>query len=268
MIKSLMHCFDVLFPINLGPLTYICPESLLEKVQPGMIIQAPLRNKLTKGIVIGRNAAPPDAPLKELQVCPGEPAVIGKSLLKLISWMADYYIAAEGLVLKQTLPGELFTKTQARKGRKEAGCSDRFGGLHIGQKDCLDIIAAVSSNMYKGFLLHAPSLLYEQSLVLELLKTVKNVIVLVPDIAQANLLYSASEDLGERVSLLHGEISRGRRSEYVDGLLSGRHDIVIGTRAALFAPLKKVSLIIVLNEHSRSYKIEEGIRCNLRMLLS
>ncbi len=260
-----MHCFDVLFPINLGPLTYVCPDYLIEQIQPGLIIQAPLKNKLTRGIVIDRNSKPPATPLKELQVLPGDPAIIGKSLLKLIMWMADYYIAEEGLVLKQTLPGELFTKTQLRKGRKEIEYDSKLCFPEIKKEDCTDIFASINSNEYKGFLLHAPSLLYEFAMALTLMNTVKNTIVLLPDITQANLLYAASKDLyGERVSLLHGELSRGRRSEYIDGILSGRYDIVIGTRSALFAPLRKVSLIIVLNEHSPSYRIEEGIRCNLR----
>ena len=90
-------------------------------------------------------------------------------------------------------------------------------------------------------------------MVFKLLGSVKNVIVLLPDISQANLLYTALKDLyAERLCLLHGEISRGKRSAYIEGILSGRYDIVIGTRAALFAPLKKVSLIMVLNEHSQS----------------
>jgi len=89
--------------------------------------------------------------------------------------------------------------------------------------------------------------------------------VLLPDIGQSNLLYAAvSEKFGGRSCLLHGELSGGKRSESIEGILSGRCDIVIGTRAALFAPLKKVSLIIVLNEHSQSYKTEEGVRYNMR----
>ncbi|RPI34047.1 MAG: hypothetical protein EHM54_10010, partial [Nitrospiraceae bacterium] len=126
MIKSFMHCFDVLFPINLGPLTYICPESLIERVQPGMIIQAPLKNKLTTGIILGKNSTPPPGPLKKFQTLPGEPAILSTSLLKLIRWMADYYIATEGLVLKQTLPGELFAKTLSRKGRKKIPSSTKI----------------------------------------------------------------------------------------------------------------------------------------------
>jgi primosomal protein N' (replication factor Y) len=265
MIKSHMQCFDVLFPINLGPLTYTCPDSLAEIVQPGLVIQAPLRNKLTMGIVLDKNISPPKGPLKELNIIPGTPAVLSKSLLRLFRWMSDYYIAPEGLVLKQTMPAELFSKTRTRKSKKEIPCNNEIDFMDIGSEEVQAVTAAINSNKYKGFLLHAPSVLYEYSMVFKLLGSVRNIIVLLPDIGQANLLYAALKDLyAERLCLLHGEISRGKRSAYIEGILSGRYDIVIGTRAALFAPLKKVSLIMVLNEHNQLYKIEEGIRYNIR----
>lgn len=265
MIKSFMRCYDVLFPINLGPLTYVCPESLAEIVQPGLVIQAPLKNTLIRGIILDKNLSPPEGHLKEIKAIPGEPAVLGKSLLRLLRWMSDYYIAPEGLVLKQTLPPELFTRTQQRKGKKELSCQEEIAFMDIGPEDVLDITAAVHSNKYMGLLLHAPSVLYEYSMVFKLLSAVKNVIVLLPDISQSNFLFNAvREKYEERSCLLHGELSRGKRSESIRGIISGRCDIVIGTRAALFAPMKKVSLIIVLNEHSQSYKTEEGVRYNMR----
>ncbi|MFZ2197275.1 MAG: primosomal protein N' [Thermodesulfovibrionales bacterium] len=260
-----MHCFDVLFPINLGPLTYTCPDSLTETVQPGLVVQAPLRNKMTMGIVLDKNISPPKGPLKELNILPGTPAVLSKSLLRLFRWMSDYYIAPEGLVLKQTMPAELFSKTRTRKSKKEMACNNTIDFMNVGTEDLQAVTSAINSNKYAGFLLHAPSVLYEYSMVFKLLGSVKNIIVLVPDIIQANLLFAALKDqYAERLCLLHGEVSRGKRSAYIEGILSGRCDIVIGTRAALFAPLKKISLIMVLNEHSQLYKIEEGLRYNMR----
>ena len=265
MIKSCMRCFDILFTINLGPLTYICPEPLAETVQPGMVIQAPLKNKMTPGIIIGKNSSPPPGPLKEFQMLPGENAQMSMPMLKLIKWMADYYIAPEGLVLKQTLPKELFVKTIPRKGRKEGLPPVSINFINIRPEEIRDITTEYSSSKYQGFLLHAPSLLYEYSMAFTLLGTRRTIIIVLPDTGQADLLYAAFRDqYEERLCLLHGDISSGRRSEYIEGILSGRHDIVIGTRSALFAPLKKVSLIIVLNEHSPSYKVEEGVRYNMR----
>ena len=35
-----MEFIDVLFPINLGPLTYKCPDNLTDKALPGMLVSA------------------------------------------------------------------------------------------------------------------------------------------------------------------------------------------------------------------------------------
>lgn len=264
MLKFPMNCFDVLFPINLGPLTYKCPEGLAEKAEPGMIVSAPLRNKLTEGIILRKNTSPPAGSLKEISVIKGDSPVLSKGLLKLLIWMADYYISNEGLILKQTMPKELFAETKARRSKKEIP-QDKIELIDINEQDISPVSASVQESRYSAFLLHAPSLQYEFSFALSLLKTTENIIVLLPEVSQADLVFSSfKEFFNDRICLLHSEISKGRRSEYVRGIISGKHDIVIGTRHALFAPLKKVQLIIVLNEHSSSYKLEEGIRYNIR----
>lgn len=265
MLEFFMSYFDVLYPINLGPLTYKCPEELEATAQPGMIVSAPLKNKLTKGVIINRNISPPDEKIKEFSKIHGDSPVLSKSLLKLLQWMSEYYIAPGGLVLKQTLPKEVFIKTKIGKAKKTLPHDKHIEFPDIPEKEFSSLTASISSGKYNAFLLHAPSSLYEYAVVLRLLDKTRNILVLLPEIFQANMLYNAfKESFGERLCILHSEISRGRRSEYIEGIISGRYDIVIGTRAALFAPLKNVSLIIVLNEHSSSYKLEEGIRYNIR----
>ena len=265
MIKFQMHYFDILFPINLGPLTYTCDEATAESVQPGMVVAAPLRNKLTRGIMLERNVFPPKGPLKEFRLLPGAPAVLGKSLLKLIKWMSDYYIVPEGMVLKQALSPEFFTPIKARKTRQKEAVNIAQEFMDIDTEQIRDIVSALKAEVYSGLLLHSPSVLYEFSIALKILASSSNIIVLLPDIGQANLLYSAAKELQpERVCLLHGELSSGKRSEHIEGILSEKYDLVIGTRAALFAPMKKISLIIVLNEHHSSYKIEDALHYNLR----
>lgn len=260
-----MNCFDLLFPINRGPLTYICPDSLAGAVQPGLVVQAPLKNRLTRGIILRKNSSPPDTSLKEFQAIAGEPVILSPSLLKLLGWMSDYYIAPAGLVLKLTLAGELFKKTRPRKSRERTMHQSAIDFIPVDTEVVSEAVASIRNTAYKGFLLHSPSLLYEYSLAREMLTAGENIIMLLPDVGQANLLYGALKDsFADRLCLLHGELSHGKRSENMEGILSGRHDIVIGTRGALFAPLKNVSLIMVLNEHSPLYKLEEGIPYHLR----
>jgi primosomal protein N' (replication factor Y) len=265
MIKSSVHYVDIVFPVNLRPLTYKCPEHLAGLLRPGMIVSAPLRNKTAKGVILDINVSPPAGPIKELSSVDSDFSVLGKGMLKLLLWMSDYYIASEGSILQQMVQKELFTGTKARKTTNKPQ-SSRFNLLDVSGEETSRIIESAADRRYRTFLLRAPSTNYEYSFISALLHSaLRNVIVIFPEVSHAETFYSTvAESLQERACLLHGEISRGRRSGYLEGILSGKHDIVIGTRAALFAPMKTVSLIAVLREDNSSYKLEEGIRYNIR----
>ena len=262
---SMLYC-DILFPVNLGPLTYRCPEELKDKVEPGMVVSAPLKNKLTKGIIVSKNVPSPGGHVKEFLQIHGDSPVLSRNMVKLLRWMSDYYVAPEGLVLKQTIPKEIFLKVKARKPEKNRHSGTPVGSVDIGQEYIAPLRESLSKNVYRTFLVHSPSLGYEYSLVSEMINPdAKNVLVILPEVSQADILYSEIEGtFRERVCVLHGAVSRGRRSEYLEGIASGRHDIVVGTGLALFAPLRNVSLIMVLREDSVAYKREEGVRYHIR----
>jgi len=152
-----MNFVDVLFPINLGPLTYKCPDELAVKAEPGMIVSAPLKNKLTAGIILRKNTSPPAGRLKDISEFKGDTPVLSKGLLKLLLWMADYYISNEGLILKQTMPKELFSETKARRSKKEIH-HDKTDIIDIKEQDISPVAESVRESKYKAFLLHAPSL--------------------------------------------------------------------------------------------------------------
>jgi len=230
-----------------------------------MIVSAPLKNSMTRGVLLGKNSSPPAGRIKELSKIHPEFPVLSRGLLKILKWMAEYYIAPEGVVLKYTVPAEIFSGTKARKkkGNSSPGVPDF--PADIPRSDLSAILASADSRKYGAFLMHAPSTAYEYSMVAALLGAAKNVIVLLPEVAHADFLHRALQNtFQERICLLHGEMPKGKRSENMEGIASGKHDIVIGTRPALFAPLRDLSLLIVLHEHSDSYKIDEGFRYHIR----
>lgn len=274
-IKSSMLFYDIIFPLSLGPLTYRCPEELAAVIEPGIIVAAPLRNRVTHGIVLRKTETPPEGRLRDRIKDLIGPAgtVISKALLRLIPWMSEYYIASEGMILKQTLPPELFESTRMIRQRK----TREHIGLELPELpvSVLDpITAALPEKKFRPFLIHALSVLQEYAVVRAVIEKTQNVIILVPEISQADLLYQMIHQTipgqtihgvnAERVCVLHSALSRGRRSAYVEGIAAGKYDIVIGTRHALFAPLKKVFCIMVLQEHSSFYKMEDGIRYHMR----
>ena len=66
------------------------------------------------------------------------------------------------------------------------------------------------------------------------------------------------------VAVLHSHLSEGERHDEWHKIHSGRARIVIGARSAVFAPLKKLGLIIVDEEHETTYKQEEAPRYHAR----
>ncbi len=67
-----------------------------------------------------------------------------------------------------------------------------------------------------------------------------------------------------RLLSLHSGLSDGERSANWLACLNGRADIVLGTRLAVYAPLERLGLIVVDEEHDPSYKQMEGLRYSAR----
>lgn len=90
-------------------------------------------------------------------------------------------------------------------------------------------------------------------------------ILLVPEIgltpAMAGQLHAA---FGANVALLHSGLSAGERAEQWRRIRRSEARIVVGTRSAVFAPVCRLGLLIVDEEHDGSYKQEEGVRYHAR----
>jgi primosomal protein N' (replication factor Y) (superfamily II helicase) len=264
-IESHMDYFDVLFPLNIGAFTYGCPENLSGNINTGMLVSAPLKNRTAKGIVTGRSLQIPTGAIKNIQEVYGKTPILSKKMIALLKWMADYYLAEQGLVLKNVLPKEAFTQVKQRKTNVKQEKGWPFSLIDIDSSMAAGIVKAINGMAYKTFLLYPPSSAYEYSFLLKILPEIRNGIILVPEVAMISNIYPLLKELiGERITLLHGELSRGKRSEAIGKILSGRSDIVLGTRSAVFAPLETVSFIAVLHEHSSSYKQEKSPCYNAR----
>jgi primosomal protein N' (replication factor Y) (superfamily II helicase) len=90
-------------------------------------------------------------------------------------------------------------------------------------------------------------------------------LLLVPEIgltpAVAAQLFSA---FGSDVALLHSALTPEERAEQWHRIRRGEAPVVVGTRSAIFAPLPRLGLILVDEEHDSSYKQEETPRYHAR----
>ena len=89
----------------------------------------------------------------------------------------------------------------------------------------------------------------------------RSVLVLVPEIALTPAVAGAFRDaFGDRVAVQHSGLSDGERSDQWFRIRRGEVSVVVGTRSAVFAPLRELGLIIVDEEHDSSFKQEETPR--------
>ncbi len=93
----------------------------------------------------------------------------------------------------------------------------------------------------------------------------RSVIVLLPEIAltpQSLAIFCSR--YGERVAIVHSGLSAGERFDTYRRIKSGRADVVIGTRSAVFAPLPHLGMIVIDEEQEHTYKSDMNPKYHAR----
>ncbi len=67
-----------------------------------------------------------------------------------------------------------------------------------------------------------------------------------------------------QVALLHSRLTAGERAEQWQRIRLGAASVVLGARSAVFAPLERIGIIVIDEEHENSYKQEEAPRYHAR----
>ncbi len=93
----------------------------------------------------------------------------------------------------------------------------------------------------------------------------RGTIVLVPEIALTpQMVGRFVERLGDTVAVLHSRLGAGERYDEWRRLRSGEARVCVGPRSAVFAPVERLGLVIVDEEHDSSYKHEGDPRYDAR----
>ena len=136
------------------------------------------------------------------------------------------------------------------------------------QRHAIDSISAALGH-YAGFLLFGVTASGKTEVYLRLIQKVleqgKQALVLVPEIGLTPQTLSRFQSrFNVEIALLHSGMSEQQRLQGWLKARSGQARIVIGTRSALFTPLKNPGIIIVDEEHDRSFRQQQGFRYSSR----
>ncbi len=191
----------------------------------------------------------------------------------------EYMLKVEGGILLRDLCRTLGTTRATVRKLVEAGLltmervrqdRDLFAGdvflhtepkkLNKQQQAVFDVIAAdLDGGTHAVHLIHGVTSSGKTEIYLQLISKVVNAgrsaIVLVPEISLTpQTLERFRSRFGDVVSALHHRLSDGERHDEWHKLLEGRSRIAIGARSAVFAPVQRLGLIAVDEEHEKSYK--------------
>lgn len=89
------------------------------------------------------------------------------------------------------------------------------------------------------------------------IKNHKQAIVLVPEISLTPQMVERFKGrFGDDVAVLHSRMSLGERYDQWRLIRDGRIKVTVGARSAIFAPFRKLGIVIIDEEHENSYKSE------------
>lgn len=138
------------------------------------------------------------------------------------------------------------------------------------QRDAADAIAAGAG--YRSYLLEGVTGSGKTEVYLhaiaQQLATGRQSLVLVPEIGLTpQLVQRFRERLGVPVAVLHSGLADGERLRSWTAAAQGEAQVIIGTRSAVFTPLRNAGLFIVDEEHDTSLKQQDGFRYSARDLV-
>ncbi len=239
-------------------------------VLPGQEVEVPFGRQRLPGFIVSRGGGsiPTGMDLKDARLVD---RVLPEELFRFLLWTADYYLHPPGEVIKAALPPKITsTKTGRRRAPKksEEDSDSRLARPPLPNAEQAVAIAAVGGALAGGgfapFLLQGVTGSGKTEVYLQAidaaLRAGRGALVLVPEIAlTSQLVKRFTERFGPRVVTLHSGLSPGARRRAWDRLRAGDADVVIGVRAAVFAPVPRLGLLVVDEEHDASFKQEDRL---------
>lgn len=252
-----------------------------EKTLPpiGTRVNVPFRRKAAVGMVIG-HATSSDCPLDKLRqvtFCIDDDPVISEKQFLLYRWMSRYYHVPLSDVLTQALPvkfrtGELLNESDTGPvGADLVAARELPKVLNTEQHEALEAILNARDS-YQCFLLQGITGSGKTEVYLQAVQAVleagKQVMVLVPEIGLTPQLLERFQQrflaLGYSIVLLHSGLNDTERWQAWCAARTGKAQIIIGTRSAVFVPVPHLGLIVVDEEHDASFKQQDSLRYSAR----
>ena len=254
---------------------YSLPSAL--SAAPGDRVAVQFGRRAQLGVVIESDARSDLAPerLKPITSVRQDAPRLPPDWLELMRFLSGYYQRPLGETVMASLPPRLRSvKPLPRKALKaeRTESSPRFVAVHdltVDQSRTVEHIARTLGR-YAAFLLHGVTGSGKTEVYLHLIARVLGrggqALVLVPEISLTPQLEMRFREAfpETRIAMMHSALEDVARTTAWLEAARGEAGLILGTRLAVLAPLPKLGLIVVDEEHDSSFKQQEGLRYSAR----
>ncbi|HZR93924.1 MAG TPA: primosomal protein N' [Gaiellaceae bacterium] len=247
------------------PFTY----QVEDEVGKGTVVSVRFGGTRRRGVVVALGGAPP----------PGVEAVaagavldeVPPALVDLALWVADYYGSTPARALALVAPAKRARRGARRTPTREWALAAEAepDSLSRPQRVALDRLDRALREGGGHFLLFGATGSGKTEVYLQAcaraLALGRGAVVLVPEIALTpQTLGRFRARFGDRVAVLHSGLSVAERRDERERIASGEAPVVVGARSAVFAPVPRLGLVCVDEEHDPSFKQEADPRYDAR----
>ena len=254
---------------------YAAPEG--GALAPGDRVAVPFGARQEIGVVVEVDAATalPAARIKRISARRDDAPRLPRDWLELMRFLSGYYQRPLGETIIASLPPRLRSVKPLPKKAvipAKAGTQFRFVAKHSLTPEQSRVAEAIAASLgsFRPWLLHGVTGSGKTEVYLNVIARVLaaggQALVLVPEISLTPQLEGRFREAfpEARLALLHSALEDVARTSAWLGAARGEAGIVLGTRLALLAPIPKLALIVVDEEHDASFKQQEGVRYSAR----
>lgn len=278
--KPLAQGFDYLWDI----------EKLGIEPALGQIVELPFGRSKAIGIVI-KVSTHSDFEIEKLKsverVAPLPP--LDSPLLSLMNFASQYYLHSLGETILPTIPvmwkkaddwekiPKILASAEKRRAKEKAIISEGLitqEQLNASQRDALQsLVSKQDRKTFRAILLQGQTGSGKTAVYLNWLESIlkqeqAQVLILVPEINLTPQLERRVHAYfpDKRMAVLHSGVSEKQRGLAWYEAMTGKAQIILGTRLAALTPIPNLRAIVVDEEHDTSYKQQEGTRYSARDL--
>jgi primosomal protein N' (replication factor Y) len=254
-----------------GLFDYAVPDVLAGTIEVGHRVRVPFGKRTVTGFVYALDQAPTVLELKPIEALIDAEPVLPAILLELAGFVASHYLVPLDEVIRAIVPPRVraVVRRSVRRRRQSrilekasAITSSAAIRLEPAQQAARERIALSLARQESAvFLLHGVTGSGKTEVYLALLDDVLatdgQALILVPEIAltpQTVARFAAR--FPGRLAVLHSALTEAERAAEWWRIRRGEADIVIGPRAAVFAPLPRLRLVLIDEEESSAFKQE------------